>query len=85
MTDRYPEDVPVWGSPEPEPEPHRPTPGRSAGDREVVCSLCGGGSFREEEGRMDTLWGMASHKFTIRICERCGHTLFFYQGAGMPM
>lgn len=80
-----PEDArtPAWGSPEPEPQ--RPALGRPAGGRELVCPICGGGSFREEEGRMDTMWGMGSHKFTIRICSRCGHTMFFYQGSGMPM
>lgn len=59
----------------------RPGPGQGGGLR---CPGCGHGDFREEEGRMSTMWGMASHTVTIRICERCQHALFFHQGAGFP-
>lgn len=85
-TPPYPEDasVPPWGSPDPVPQPPvGPAPGQGGGLRCPV--VCGHGGFREEEeGRMSTMWGMASHTVTIRICERCQHALFFHQGAGFP-
>lgn len=74
--------VPPWGSPEP------PAPAQQ--DREppgggLTCPVCGGGSFRQEEGRLQTRWGMGSHIFTIRICDRCSHSLLFYQSGGMAI
>ena len=79
-----PQDAPVppWGSPEPSvPVQHSQEP-QSGG---LTCPVCGGTSFRQEEGRMQNRWGMGSHIFTIRICDRCSHSLIFHQGSGMAI
>ncbi|WP_420113893.1 hypothetical protein [Pseudactinotalea sp.] len=67
--------VPPWGSPDSSPTP------RSAPDRvELQCPVCNGTSFREEEGKVETRWGMSKHVLTMRVCQSCAHVLFFYQG-----
>lgn len=74
-------DVPAWGSPEPDRQ--EPVLGQPSSAPELTCPVCSGVSFTEEEGRMQTRWGMGSHIFTIRVCDTCRHTLFFHQGGGM--
>ena len=32
------------------------------------CPLCGGLEFEEEQGRMDSRWGITSHKLVLHIC-----------------
>jgi len=80
-------DVPPWGSPEPdraEPVDHpNQRAGRPSHVPELTCPVCSGVSFSEEEGRMQTRWGMGSHIFTIQVCNRCSHALLFHQGGGM--
>jgi uncharacterized protein len=38
----------------------------------LVCPLCHGTEFDQEEGRMDSRWGLTSHKLVLKICQRCG-------------
>ncbi|GAB2604816.1 hypothetical protein [Pseudactinotalea suaedae] len=74
-------DVPPWGSPEPDRQ--EPVLGQPDPVPALTCPACSGVSFSEEEGRMQTRWGMGSHIFTIRVCNRCRHALLFHQGGGM--
>lgn len=77
MTD----EMPVWGSPEPhrdQPEPADPGPAR-----ELVCPVCRGTTFSEEEGKIETRWGMSNHVLTMRVCQRCSYVLFF-RPSGAP-
>ncbi len=76
--------VPPWGSADHRPEASRPpVPGEPQGRRELICAVCGGADFAEEEGRLNTKWGMGGHILTMRICQGCGNVLFFYQSTGM--
>ena len=75
------DEPPPWGSPDNQPA-HPPSDGGPALVA-LRCPMCSGTSFDEEEGRMQTRWGMGAHIFTIQVCRRCSHTLFFRQGAGM--
>jgi predicted nucleic-acid-binding Zn-ribbon protein len=43
-----------------------------------TCPLCGNQQFKREEGRMDSKWGVTSHKIILLICTRCQHILQFY-------
>lgn len=73
-------DMPAWGSPEPEPQQpvvSHPSPGRG-----LTCPVCSGVSFTEEEGKIETRWGMSKHVLTMKVCQGCGHVLFFYQAGG---
>lgn len=45
-----------------------------------ACPLCGGESFSMEEGRLDSKWGLSSHRVTLLICENCKFILHFYEG-----
>lgn len=75
MTEDTTGGVPPWGSAE------SSTPRSSTPERvELTCPVCGGTSFTEEEGKVETRWGMSKHVLTMRICQRCSHVLFFYQG-----
>ena len=81
------QDVPAWGSPPPEPtraDQQQPVLGRPRPGSGVTCPLCGGGSFREEEGKVETRWAMGHHILTMKVCQGCSHVLFFYQGGGSP-
>jgi len=49
----------------------------------LVCPLCQGTDFDREQGRMDSRWGMTSHKLVLMICERCGLVLQFSAGRGI--
>ena len=45
-----------------------------------TCPLCGGGRFSVEEGRLDSKWGITSHRVTLLICVNCKFILHFYEG-----
>jgi hypothetical protein len=47
------------------------------------CPLCGGLEFDEEQGRLDSRWGITSHKLVMRICINCGLVLQFFAGRGI--
>ena len=47
------------------------------------CPLCDGMEFDQEQGRMDSRWGMTSHKLVLMICQRCGLVLQFSAGRGL--
>ncbi|HET7677100.1 MAG TPA: hypothetical protein VFK38_04545 [Candidatus Limnocylindrales bacterium] len=44
------------------------------------CPLCGGESFRQERGKLDSEWGVTAHRVLMLVCERCGNVLLFYEG-----
>ncbi len=44
----------------------------------LACPLCGGTSFQQEEGRLDSKWGLTSHKMTLLVCDNCRYILHFY-------
>ena len=54
-------------APQHQPEPQRPR-----------CPLCGYQEFQREEGRLDSKWGMTSHKLILLVCLRCRYVLHFY-------
>jgi len=54
---------------EPAPDPRRPT-----------CPLCGNRTFRQEEGKLDSAWGLTAHRVLLLICEQCQFVLSFYEG-----
>lgn len=49
----------------------------------LKCPLCGGREFDREEGRMDSRWGITSHKLLLQICRTCGLVLQFSAGRGI--
>jgi uncharacterized protein len=49
----------------------------------LKCPLCGGLEFEQQEGRMDSRWGITSHKLVMQICQRCGLVLQFFAGRGI--
>jgi len=51
--------------------------------RHLECPLCKGTEFDQEQGRMDSRWGMTSHKLVLMICKRCGLVLQFSAGRGI--
>ena len=51
-------------------------PARDA--RRPTCPLCGSQTFQQEEGKLDSKWGMTAHRVTLLICERCRYVLTFY-------
>jgi predicted nucleic-acid-binding Zn-ribbon protein len=46
--------------------------------RPLACPLCGCTQFQQEAGRLDSKWGMTSHKMILMICEQCRYILHFY-------
>lgn len=44
----------------------------------LVCPLCAGTTFRREESRQDSRWGITSHVMILMVCERCSHVIHFY-------
>jgi hypothetical protein len=46
--------------------------------RRPTCPLCGNQTFQQEEGKLDSKWGMTAHRVTLLICERCRYVLTFY-------
>ena len=51
--------------------------------RALKCPLCGGLEFAQEQGRMDSRWGLTSHKLVLMICQTCGLVLQFSAGRGI--
>jgi hypothetical protein len=49
----------------------------------LKCPLCGGLEFEQQQGRMDSRWGITSHKLVLQICKRCGLVLQFSAGRGI--
>ena len=42
------------------------------------CPLCGGQEFQKEEGRLDSKWGVTSHKLILLVCQQCRFVMHFY-------
>jgi hypothetical protein len=51
--------------------------------RRLQCPLCEGREFDRQQGRMDSRWGITSHKLVLMICKRCGLVLQFSAGRGI--
>ena len=51
--------------------------------RQLRCPLCEGTQFDRQQGRMDSRWGITSHKLVLMICQRCGLVLQFSAGRGI--
>ena len=49
----------------------------------LPCPLCEGTEFDQKQGRMDSRWGLTSHKLVLKICKRCGLVLQFTAGRGI--
>jgi transcription elongation factor Elf1 len=47
------------------------------------CPLCGGLEFEREQGRIDSRWGITTHKIAMMICANCGLILQFSAGRGI--
>ena len=47
------------------------------------CPLCDSVEFDQEEGRMDSRWGLTSHKLVLMVCRRCGLVLQFSAGRSL--
>ena len=48
----------------------------------LKCPLCAGTEFDQQQGRMDSRWGITSHKLVLQICRQCGLVLQFRPAAG---
>jgi hypothetical protein len=48
------------------------------GTPQLACPLCHGVDFQQETGRLDSTWGLTSHKMTLLICDSCRYVLHFY-------
>jgi hypothetical protein len=57
--------------------------GQDAKDAKLTCPVCGGTEFDQEQGRMDSRWGLTSHKMVLMICRRCRLILQFSAGRGI--
>ena len=44
------------------------------------CPLCGHEEFQHEKGKIDSAWGMTTHKVDMLVCLRCANVLLFYEG-----
>ena len=51
--------------------------------RRLVCPLCDGRDFDRQQGRIDSRWGITSHKVVMMICRNCGLILQFNAGRGI--
>ena len=49
----------------------------------LKCPLCTGTEFERQQGRMDSRWGITSHKLVLQICRNCGLVLKFAAGRGL--
>ena len=45
-----------------------------------TCPLCANTTFRQEEGKLDSAWGLTAHRVKLLICDRCQYVLPFYEG-----
>ena len=55
-------------------------PAMLGGKHLPMCPLCGNATFRREEGKFDSAWGLTAHRVEMLICERCSYVLTFYEG-----
>jgi uncharacterized protein len=55
-------------------------PGMLGGKNLPMCPLCGNATFRQEEGKFDSAWGLTAHRVLMLVCERCSYILTFYEG-----
>lgn len=44
----------------------------------LTCPLCAGTEFQRERGRIDSRWGITSHRITLLVCTRCRYILQLY-------
>jgi hypothetical protein len=51
--------------------------------RVLTCPVCEGTAFTREEGRIDSRWGLTSHKLVLMICDQCRLVLQFSAGRGI--
>jgi uncharacterized protein len=42
--------------------------------------MCGNRTFRQEEGKLDSRWGLTAHRVLLLVCDRCQFVLTFYEG-----
>lgn len=49
----------------------------------LKCPLCGGTRFERQQGRIDSRWGITSHKLVLMICQNCRLVLQFSAGRGI--
>lgn len=49
----------------------------------LKCPLCESTEFERQQGRMDSRWGLTSHKLVLMICRRCNLVLQFSAGRGI--
>jgi len=49
-------------------------------NKNLVCPLCQGTEFDKQEGKMDSKWGITTHKITLRICKNRRLILSFSKG-----
>jgi hypothetical protein len=54
--------------------------GSAADSRRPTCPMCGNRTFRQEEGKLDSRWGLTAHRVLLLVCERCQFVLTFYEG-----
>ena len=47
------------------------------------CLICANTTFDKQEGRIDSRWGITSHKLVLKICQRCGLVLQFSAGRSL--
>ena len=45
-----------------------------------ACPLCGNRTFQQEEGKLDSAWGITAHRMRMLVCERCQYVMMFYDG-----
>ena len=65
------------------PSPRYTVPMVTTTEATGVCPLCGGTEFETQRGRMDSRWGITSHKLVLKICQRCRLVLQFSAGRGI--
>ncbi len=44
----------------------------------LVCPVCGGESFEQQESRQDSRWGFTSHRMTLMVCAGCRFVMHFH-------
>ena len=54
-----------------------------ANDSNLRCIHCGNSgihNFKQDEGKLDSKWGMTAFKVIILTCNACGHIELFNKG-----
>lgn len=46
----------------------------------LICPLCKGKEFKQEQGKIDSHWGFSAHKVGMMICNKCSHIMLFSKG-----